>query len=181
MARGRRLRGWAGQCCSIALLVILVAGAFRQPARHPRTSPKGLRRCSAAQDTRTQAGSPVQLLINSSTSSSSVTARSQGHLHRHAAAHRSRRPCISWLPAETDGGAGFGYCWFSRDDMAMEGAESLGVSWSLCLANHATRKVSCLKATTTHISAFQQVLHASTSWSGTRMDWFDGMGSVRSC
>jgi len=43
---------------------------------------------------------------------------------------------ISWLPAETDGGAGFGYCcWFSGDDMAMEGAESLGVSgwmFSVC-------------------------------------------------
>ena len=35
---------------------------------------------------------------------------------------------ISWLPAEMDGGAGFGYCcWFSGDDMAMKGAESLGV------------------------------------------------------
>jgi len=65
--------------------------------------------------------------------------------------------------------------------MAMEGAESLGVSWSLCLANHATRKVSCLKATTTHISAFQHVLHASASWSGTRMELVDGMGSVRTC
>jgi len=63
--------------------------------------------------------------------------------------------------------------------MAMKGAESLGVSWSLCLANHATKRISCRKATTTHISAFQQVLHASTSWSGTRMDWVDGMGSVR--
>jgi len=63
--------------------------------------------------------------------------------------------------------------------MAMEGAESLSGSWSLCLANHATKKVSCLKATTTHTAAFQHVLHASTSWSGTRMDWVDGMGSVR--
>jgi hypothetical protein len=41
------------------------------------------------------------------------------------------------LPAETDGGAGFGVCcWFSEDDMVMEGAESLDVPgsvFSVCL------------------------------------------------
>ena len=33
MARGRDCAGCPGQCCSIALLVVVVAGAFRQPAR----------------------------------------------------------------------------------------------------------------------------------------------------
>lgn len=37
------------------------------------------------------------------------------------------------------------------------------------------------EATTAHIAAFQQVLHASMSWPGTRMDWVDGVGSVRTC
>jgi hypothetical protein len=56
-----------GQCCSIALLVVVVAGAFRQPARHPRTSPKGLRRCSVSSTRHAHAGqlscpTPHQLL-----------------------------------------------------------------------------------------------------------------------
>jgi hypothetical protein len=55
------------------------------------------------------------------------------------------------------------------------------VPWSLCLANHATKEFSCPKATAILHAAFQHVLHASMSWSGTRMDWFDGMGSVRNC
>ena len=109
MARGRRLCGRARQCCSIALLVILVAGAFRQPARHPRTSPKDLRRCSAAQHTRAQASSPVQLLINSSTSSSSVTVKSQGHLHRHAARSDSRQAALLFLSRRGDV---WGSSWF---------------------------------------------------------------------
>jgi hypothetical protein len=55
------------------------------------------------------------------------------------------------------------------------------VPWSLCLANHATKEFNCPKATTILHAAFQHVLHASMSWSGTRMDWIDGMGSVRNC
>lgn len=43
---------------------------------------------------RRQPSAPVQHLINSSASSSSVTVKSQGHLQRHASAHRGRRPCL---------------------------------------------------------------------------------------
>jgi hypothetical protein len=49
------------------------------------------------------------------------------------------------------------------------------------LAHHASKKFSCPKATTSRITAFQHALHASMSWCGTRMDWIDGMGSVRNC
>jgi hypothetical protein len=93
-----------GQCCSIALLVVVVAGAFRQPARHPRTSPKGLRRCSVSSTRHAHAGqlscpTPHQLLDflhqrDSCVATSTVTPH---------AAIRGRQPC-SFSPGEATSG-----------------------------------------------------------------------------
>lgn len=64
----------------------------RSARRRPAPSQDFSKRRAAVQHTRAHACSPVQQLINSSASSSSVTARSQGHLHRHAAAFEAGGP-----------------------------------------------------------------------------------------
>ena len=106
MARGRDCAVGPGQC----IVLLVCAGGYscrRRISSASAPSQDFSERPAAVQERRAQASSPVQQLIISSTSSSSVTARSQGHPHRHAAAYRGRRPCF--LPRRGDV---WGSTWF---------------------------------------------------------------------